>query len=65
MALLAAYMVRKERGESLEDYLDKKVFAGVESTVTVPEIECARGVEEYIKNFEACLRVEREAIKAF
>ena len=36
MALLAAYMVRKERGESLEDYLDKKVFAGVESTVTVP-----------------------------
>lgn len=65
MALLAAYMVRKERGESLEDYLDKKVFAGVESTVTVPEIECARGVKEYVKNFEACLRVEREAIKAF
>ncbi len=28
IALLASYMVNKEEGETLDDYLDKKVFAG-------------------------------------
>ena len=31
MALLVAYMINKEEGESLPDYLDNKVFAGAKS----------------------------------
>ena len=30
IALLASYMVNKEEGETLDDYLDKKVFAGMQ-----------------------------------
>lgn len=37
MALLASYMETKEQGESLEDFLEKKVFADVEGQVMAPD----------------------------
>src|SRR5699024_12507092 len=37
IAILANYMVTKEQGESLEDYLENKVFAGQEGVTLAPD----------------------------
>ena len=61
MALLAAYMVRREAGESLEDYLNKKVFVTAKSTTLEPTEEGVAGFEAYLKRYKACLRAEDAA----
>ncbi len=63
MALLAEYMVKREEGESLEAWLDKKVFADVPSLSLAPENEDAKGFEAYMKAYRALLDVERRAIE--
>lgn len=64
MALLAAFMIWG-RGLSLEDYLEKKVFAssGI-LTVMASESEVA-GFEEYIRNYRKVLELERHALEVF
>lgn len=65
MALLCAYMLWKEEGESLEDYLDSKVFASARTSTVMadqPEIE---GFNRFITDYEKCLSVEKEAIRKF
>lgn len=56
MAVLASYM-----GESLTlaQYLERKVFAGEEERMCVPEKVNAEGFEEYTKNFKKLLIAER------
>ena len=48
-------------GQSLEDYLDKCVFAGAPSTTIDPVAEDVKGFDEYIARYTACLPVERAA----
>lgn len=63
MALLAAFMVWKEKGEKLEDYLDQKVFAdAASSTLMADEIEVA-GFDAFLKRYKAAYAVEKAAIK--
>ena len=64
MALLASYMVNKAEGESLEDYLGKKVFAGETGTVMEPEPADTAGFEAYIKVYKETLAAERAAVEA-
>lgn len=64
MALLASYMVNKAEGESLEDYLGKKVFAGETGTVMEPEPADTAGFEAYIKVYKETLAAERAAVDA-
>jgi len=64
IALLAAYMVWKEEGETLEAYLDSKVFAGQEGSTLAPDQKDVDGFNEFIKRYEAGLLIEREAVKA-
>ena len=61
MALLAAYMVRKEDAESLEDYLTNKVFTAAESSTLYPTIEGVAGFESYLKRYKACLKAQAAA----
>ena len=62
MALLAAYGIWRENGVSLEDYLDEKVFACVDSTTLMAtEVEIA-GFAEFLKRYEAALPVEIAAV---
>jgi sugar (pentulose or hexulose) kinase len=61
MALLAAYMVRKEAGETLEDYLTNKVFTSAESSTLYPTIEGVAGFESYMKRYKACLKAQMAA----
>ena len=64
IALLAAYMVQKEEGETLETYLDKKVFVGQEGSTLAPDQKDVDGFNEFIKRYEAGLEIERAAVKA-
>ena len=69
MALLAAYLLRKSVGESLGNFLAKRVFAGasgstVASCSTVAPDEAAAAVfGTYIQRYKALLQVERAAVE--
>ena len=63
MALLVAYMLQKSEGESLEDYLASRVFAGVSGSTAEPETDTAAGFDSYIKWYKALLEVEQAAVK--
>ena len=65
MALLASYMVCREEGESLGDYLTNKVFAGAKGVTLAPDPEDVKGFEAYLKNYAAGLAAEKAAVKAF
>lgn len=63
IALLAAYGAWKEAGETLEDYLDNKVFAGNEGTRMEPDAEDIKGFEAFIERFKKGLPIEQAAIE--
>ncbi len=64
IALLAAYMVQKEDGETLEAFLDKKVFAGEEGSTLAPDAKDVEGFNEFIKRYNAGLPIERAAVES-
>ena len=61
MALLAAYMVRKEEGETMEDYLKNKVFAKAKSVTLDPQPEGVAGFKTYLERYKALLSAEQAA----
>ena len=61
MALLAAYMCRKEDNQSLEDYLENQVFASAKSVTVQPDPEGVAGFARYIERYQACLDAEKAA----
>ncbi len=62
IALLASYMVNKDEGEALEDYLQNKVFGGDEGEKMDPDPEDVKGFDEFIKRYRAGFPIERAAI---
>ena len=62
MALLAAYLLRKSEGESLEDYLAHKVFSGVSGATIQPDPNVVEGFHTYIERYKALLEVEKMAV---
>ena len=65
MALLAAYMLQKADGQTLEDYLANEVFADVKRTTLAPDAEDAAGFDRYLAQYRAALAAERAAAEAF
>ncbi|MBQ6517248.1 MAG: hypothetical protein IJI14_00925 [Anaerolineaceae bacterium] len=65
MALLAAYALWRDKGESLEDYLDNKVFAECESNTVMADKAEVDGFNVFIRNYKNCLEVEKAAIRRF
>ena len=61
MALLAAYMVRKAEGETMEDYLKNRVFANAKSTCVNPDPAGVAGFQSYLKRYRAALAAEKAA----
>lgn len=61
IALLASYMLYGSEKESLEEYLDGKVFAGKTGTAVVPDEKEAAGFEEFMKRYVRGLAIERAA----
>ena len=62
-ALLAAYRVWKAEGESLDAYLEKKVFGGQHGTVMEPDAEDVKGFDEFMVRYHAGLPIERSAVE--
>lgn len=63
MALLAAYLAKKEANESLEEYLNAHVFAGTKGTTLTPEKDDVDGFNTYIAQYKQLLSVERKAVE--
>ena len=61
MALLAAFMLRKESSESLEDYLQYKVFATAKSSCLSPDPVGVAGFQAYLDRYIACLPAQKLA----
>ena len=54
-------MANKEN-ESLEDYLENKVFAEYKASVIEPDKADVNGFNEYIKRYSLAVAVEKAAI---
>ena len=63
MALLAAYMLNKAEGETLEAYLNAHVFADAKGTTMQPDQADVDGFNAYIRRYKALLEVERKAVE--
>ncbi len=63
IAVLASYLVNKEAGESLEDYLNHKVFAGQEGEEVQPDTGDVQGFNEFMVRYKAGLAIERAAVE--
>ena len=64
IALLAAYAARKAAGETLEDYLNKHVFAGAKASTIAPDEADVQGFAAFIARCKAALPAEIAATKA-
>ncbi|MGN0772421.1 MAG: xylulokinase [Candidatus Ventricola sp.] len=62
MALLAAYRANKQENQTLEAYLNDKVFAQAKSVSISPDEADVAGLEAYTKQFAACLDAQKAAI---
>ena len=63
MALLTVYMAKKN-GESLEEYLNKEVFASAKSTTLAPDEADVTGFFAYMEQYKKGLVAERAAVEA-
>lgn len=61
IALLASYLVKKADNESLADFLDNNVFAGNTGIEIAPTPEDVEAFNKYIKEYQSCLSIEKEA----
>ena len=63
MALLAAYMLRRKEGESLADYLDKRVFADAKTSSLMADTLDVEGFSAFMERYKKALPVERAAVE--
>lgn len=63
IALLASYMINKAENETLDDYLNKKVFAGQEGASISPDEEDVAGFEKFMERYTGGLAIERAAVE--
>jgi len=62
IAILAAYMLGKDEGESLDSYLDNKVFADKTGSTIEPDKEDVEGFEKFMVSYRAGLAIQRVAV---
>ena len=63
IALLAAYAANKADGETLEQYLNDKVFGGMPSTTMQPDPADKAGFDAYLARYNAVLDAEKACVK--
>lgn len=61
MALLAAYMIHRKDGESLENYLAQKVFAGNTGSCQEPDAGDVAGFEAFMESYRNGIGIEKAA----
>lgn len=65
IAVLAAYMLQKKAGETLEDYLNRKVFAENIGSAMKPQEDDEKGFKNFLQSYEKALSAAKEAVSAF
>ena len=65
IALLADYMIRRGSGETLEDYLQNRVFSGMKQMTVSPDPEVEKGFDRYMERFVSCIPAQRAAAENF
>lgn len=63
IALLASYMKNKEKNESLEEYLEQKVFANENGSTMEPVQADVEGFEAFMESYRKGLVIERAAVE--
>jgi len=61
MALLAAFLLHGTG--TLEDFLEREVFAGAKAVTVEPDRDDAAGFASYLEAYQKGLAVEREAVR--
>ena len=61
-AILAGYMLQKEEGETLEQYLNNKVFKEGKVETCDPVAEDVKGFDKFMEDYNAGLEIERAAV---
>ncbi|SFC09729.1 xylulokinase [Butyrivibrio sp. YAB3001] len=61
-AILAGFMLQKSEGETLEKFLNEKVFVSGKVETFEPLKEDAEGFDEFMKDYNAGLAIERAAV---
>ena len=62
IAVLAGYMVDRSEGDTLEDYLDEKIFADMKSETVAPNPEDVKAFNIYAERFVAGMPIEHAAV---
>jgi len=62
IALLASFMTNRDENESLEDFLDNKVFVNNSGVKVDPDEKDVEGFEFFIKRYKQGLTIEQAAI---
>ncbi|MFA9560657.1 xylulokinase [Evansella sp. AB-rgal1] len=62
IALLASYMVNKGDNQTLEEYLNNRVFAGQNSVTVSPDPKDVAGFEQFMERYTKGLAIERAAV---
>ena len=63
IALLAEYALCHSEGESLEDYLQNHVFAGMKKLTVAPDPEDEKGFDQYMEQFIRCIPAQKAAVE--
>ena len=64
IALLASYLINKEEGETLPDFLDSRVFAGNEGSTLDPKPEGVEGFNIFMERYMKGLNIEKAAVES-
>ncbi|MFC4323623.1 xylulokinase [Litchfieldia salsa] len=62
IALLASYMINKADNETLDEYLNQKVFAGQVGDTISPNPKDVEGFEQFMTRYTSGLAIERAAV---
>ncbi len=62
IALLASYMVNKKDGESLDDFLNDRVFGDAKGIEMAPDAADVAGFDAFMETYKAGLAIERAAV---
>ncbi len=65
IALLASYLVLKKEGESLEDYLDNRVFALAKGITLDVQADDKKSFETFMESYRKGLGIEEKAVELF
>ena len=65
IALLADFMISHNEGETLEDYLQNRVFNGMKQLTVSPDPQDEEGFNRYMERFISCIPAQKAAAEHF